>query len=177
MIRIGSQLMFCSPEKILRRTAMELDEQNVVRSIFSLDDGNVETAQTLFFDGILSQEIVSVKQHICKEDTYSLLQNYQYLDISENISISDIVPTSKPLIIDFGTNLPKEINKLIPLLVSVFTELSIFDIIAACTYFPNIILERTAELTENSFAQIVLWENTDLIEKKLTFNTSVRGIN
>ena len=45
---------------------MELDEQNVVRSIFSLDDGNVETAQTLFFDGILSQEIVSVKQHICK---------------------------------------------------------------------------------------------------------------
>jgi len=177
MIRVGSQLMFCSPEKILRRTAVEVDDQNVIRSIYSLDDGNVETAQTLFFDGILSREIVSLKQHIRKEDTYSLLQNYQYLDVSENISISEILPTSKPLIIDFGTMLLNEINKLIPLLASVFTELSIFDIIAACTYFPNIILERTAELTENSFAQIVLWENTDLIEKKLTFNTSVRGIN
>ena len=177
MIRVGSQLMFCSPEKILRRTAVEVDEQNVIRSIYSLDDGNVETAQTFFFDGILSREIVSLKQHIRKEDTYSLLQNYQYLDVSENISISEILPTSKPLIIDFGTMLPNEINKLIPLLASVFTELSIFDIIAACTYYPNIILGRTAELTENSIAKIVLWENTDLIEKKLTFNTSVRGIN
>ena len=177
MIRVGSQLMFCSPEKILRRTAVEVDDQNVVRSIYSLDDGNVETSQTLFFDGILSLKIVSLKQHISKEDTYSLLQNYQYLDVSENISISKIVPTIKPLIIDFGTNLPNEINKLIPLLASVFTELSIFDIIAACTYYPSIILGRTAELTENCIAQLVLWENIDLIEKKLTINTSVRGIN
>jgi hypothetical protein len=177
MIRVGSQLTFCSPEKILRRTAVEVDEHNVVRSIYSLDDGNVETSQTLFFDGILSREILSIKQQISKEETFSLLQNYQYLDLSENISISEIAPTFKPLIIDFGTNLPSEINNLIPLLASVFTELSIFDIIAACTYYPNIILGRTAELTENCIAQLVLWENTNLIENKLTFNTSVRGIN
>ena len=177
MIRVGSQLTFCSPEKILRRTALELDEQNAIISIYSLDDGTVETSQTLFFDGILSKGIVSLKQHISREDTFSLLQNYQYLDLSENVPLSAIIQTAKPLIIDFGTKLPNEINNLIPLLASVFTEFSIFDIIAACTYYPSIILGRIAELTENSIAQIVLWENVDLIEKRLTINTSIRSIN
>jgi len=156
---------------------VEVDEQNVIRSIYSLDDRNVETSQTLFFDGILSRGIVSVKQHISKADTYSLMQNYQYLDISENNLLSQIVLTTKPLIMDFGTMLPNEINKLIPFLASVFTELSIFDIIAACTYYPSLFLGWTAGLTENSIAQLVLWENVDLIEKKLTISTFVRAIN
>ena len=58
MTRIGSQLTFCSPQQILRRMLVERDEQDKITGIKSLDEGLVETAQTLFFDGIISTEIV-----------------------------------------------------------------------------------------------------------------------
>ena len=41
--------------------AVEQNGENAITRIFSLDDGIVETANTLFFDGILSAEIISVK--------------------------------------------------------------------------------------------------------------------
>ena len=177
MIRIGTQLTFCTPEKILRRTAVELDEQNVITHLYNLDDGNVEPSQTLFFDGILSAGIVSVKQHAGMEETSHLLQDYQYLDVFGQIPSTVIKQTGKPLILDFGAKLPNEINVLIPFLASALPEFSIFDIIAACTYYPSLILGWAAGLTENTRSKLILWENVDLIEKKLTFNTFIREIN
>jgi len=177
MIRIGSQLTFCSPEKILRRTALEIDERNIITRIFSLDNGNVETAQTLFFDGILSSDIVSVKQHIGHEKSSNRLGDFQYLDFSESLPSYKIEQAGKPLIMDFGIYLPDRVNTLLPRLATILTSFTIFEIIAACTYYPSLLLGRTTELTENSFTRLILWENVDLIEKKLAFNTFIRKIN
>jgi len=177
MIRVGSQLTFCSPEKILRRTAVEFDEQHVITQLLNLDDGNVEPSQTLFYDGILSAGIVSVKQHAGTENMSHLLGDYLYVDVSGQIPAAVIKQTGKPLILDFGAKTLNEINNLIPILASAFSGFSIFDILAACTYYPSLILGKTAGLTENTRSQVILWENVDMIEKKLTFNTFIREIN
>lgn len=177
MIRIGSQFLFCSPENILKRMAVELDEHQIITRLFSLDEGNVEAAQTLFFDGILSSEIVSVKQNVPVKNIPDILNNYQYYDFSESLPSNEIKQTNKPLIMDFGTNSPDKINKLIPHLYQALTDFSIFNIIAACTYYPLIIMGRNAGLTENNSTGLLLWENVDLSEKKISDNTFVREIN
>src|ERR1035437_5686425 len=112
MIRAGSQLTFCSPDEILRRTVVELNDQKIITRIFSLDEGNVEPAQTLFFDGILSAEIVSLKQNAGAYIS-GLLKDYFYLDFSVILPSVVIKQSDKPLIIDFGTNSPEIINNLL----------------------------------------------------------------
>jgi len=47
MIRVVSQLIFCSPEKILRQTVVERNNHNFITRLFSLDDRTVESSQTL----------------------------------------------------------------------------------------------------------------------------------
>lgn len=177
MIRIGAQITFCSPERTLRRTAVELDEQNIVTKLFSLDDGNVETSHTQFYDGILSNEIVSVKQNIHGEHILNSLKEYQYYDLSEIHTTFDISKKDKPLLLDFGTNSPDTINAILPYLTQALDSYTIFEIIAACTYYPALLLGRQPGLIENSKAKVILWENVDLVQKKLLFNTCIHGIN
>jgi hypothetical protein len=177
MIRTGSQLTFCSPEKILRRTVVEQDDHQVITRIFSLDDGNVESSQTLFFDGIVSAEIISLKQNVRVETLINLLKGYQYLDLSGDIPSCRIQKTDKPLVVDFGTNSTENINILLPLIVPVISEFSIFDIIAGCTYYPSLLLGRTAGLEVNMKMSLILWENIDLIKKEITFSTCIREMN
>jgi len=40
MIRVGSQLVFCSPGFVYRRMVVELNDRNIIENIFSLDEGN-----------------------------------------------------------------------------------------------------------------------------------------
>jgi len=177
MIRVGSQLTFCSPERILRRSVVELDEQNVITGIFSLDDGNVETAQTLFYDGIVSPGIVSLKQAMPIERISGQLKDYEYYDLCVIPSEIVLLKTDKPLILDFGTNSTDRINTLLPYLTEALKAFSIFEIIAACTYFPSLLTDQSAGLIVNGSSGILLWENVDLIEKKLLANTQVREMN
>jgi len=177
MIRVGSQFTFCSPENILKRTVVEQDEQHIITGFSSLEDGNVETAQTLFFDGILSSEIVSVKQNLPAKDRSNLSKKYQYYDFSESLPSFEIKQTNKPLIMDTGANSPDKVNILLPHLFRALTDFSIFDIIAAFTYYPSLLLGERAGLTENYSTRLLLWENVDLAEKKLSNNTFVREIN
>ena len=62
MIRVASQFTFCSPEKILRRMVVEIDELNALTRLVDLDTHNAEPANTLFYDGILSAGIISVNE-------------------------------------------------------------------------------------------------------------------
>lgn len=176
MIRLGSQITYCSPEKIVHRMALELNEQNRITRLFNLVDGNVESAQTLFFDGILSSEIVSLKQNMPAGEISARLINYRYYDFSESIPSYKIKLTNKPLILDIGTNSPEKINKLFPLLFQVLADFSIFDIIAAFTFYPSILLGKEAGLAENYINGIMLWENVDLVGKKLTSDTFISRI-
>ncbi|MDR3652534.1 MAG: hypothetical protein P4L34_06145 [Paludibacter sp.] len=176
MIRIGSQLTFCSPQNIIKRTVVEQDEQNRVTSIFSLDDINVESEQTVFYDGILSAEIISIKQHTSTKDIESLVANYNYFDFSELIPDCKIAQTDKQLVLDFGTNSFDKTNRILSQIIPSLSTFSIFEIIAACTYYPASILGIKPELTENRCTKLSLWENVDLINKCLTPGTKIRQI-
>lgn len=176
MKRVGSQLCFCSPEFILRRMAVEQDDENTVTRIFSLDDGIVESANTLFFDGILSAEIISLKQSGADSLSETLMDDYQYIDISVELPTQEITPTSKPLLLDFGTNSVLQINKLLAQLASVLSSYSIYEIIAACTYYPALALNKVGELCENRTTRLLLWENVDLVNKRITLQTRIREI-
>lgn len=173
MMRVASQLIFCSPDDIRRRTVIELDAQQTVTHLFSLDESPVESAQTLFYDGILSAEIISVKENGAHSE--NLVAHYNYVDLSSGIS-TEISRTEKQLILDFGTSSPEKINKHIAELTGILPAFSTFEIIAACCYFPALALGKTAALSTNRKATLLLWENTDLVNKKLTGQTRIRKI-
>ena len=173
MLRIASQYTFCSPQQILRRMVVEQDEHNVVKRLFSLDDSSVESSQTLFFDGIISTDIVSLKQNLPSKAIAQLLENYNYIDLSTIMPTLPIIPLEKPLLLDFNSNNPKIINQLLPRLASIFAHFSIFEIIAACAYFPTLLMERPAKLTETYIGNLLLWEGADLPNKKITEKTQI----
>jgi len=175
-MRVASQLTFCSPQQILRRTVVEQDDQKVVTALFNLDDCPVESAHTLFYDGIISAEIISIKQHVTKLDIDELTLNYQYIDLTETIPIEQIHRSDKPLILDFGINSIDEINAKLSLLTSVLEIFSAFEIIAACTYYPAILCGTNSILVENSITDLVLWENVDLVNNRITDKTKIRII-
>lgn len=174
MKRVGSQLCFCSPELILRRMVVEQNDENTITQIFSLDDGIVESANTLFFDGILSAEIVSLKQSSANYLNEKFIDSYQYIDISEKLPTKEIIREPKPLLLDFGTDSFVQINKLLTQLTPALSSFSIFEIIAACTFYPALAMNKTGKLCENRNTRLLLWENVDLLNKKITAQTCVK---
>jgi hypothetical protein len=154
---------------------VELNDQKIITRIFSLDEGNVEPAQTLFFDGILSAEIVSIKQNTGNHIS-ELVKKSNYLDFSERLPSGVIKQTDMPLIIDFGTNSPEKINNLLPQFAPFLGEFSIVEIIEACTYYPSVVLGRSAGLKENFYTGLILWEKVNLSEMSLSVNTCIRKI-
>lgn len=176
MIRVASQLTFCSPEKILRRVVLERDEQNVINRIFSLDDSPFESAQTLFFDGIISAEIVSLKQNISSKKIESLVSDYTYFDLSKEAEIFEIQTSNKPLLLDFGTDLIEEINVILAKLANKLPDVPVFDLIAACVYFPQVLLGKHTDLIINRQTNLILWENIDLPNRRLIPTSKIRKI-
>ncbi len=175
MIRMGSQLTFCSPDKILRRAVVEQDERNMITGIFNLDELNVEPSHTLFYDGILSSEIISLKQHLPIERITDQLKDYQYLDLSTH-NLSGFVRSEKALIIDTGSDSIEMINSQLSRLADVLSGYSIYEVIAACTYYPALLLEIPGELSVNRITRLLLWDNVDLLNKKLNIDSYVLEI-
>lgn len=172
-MRVASQLIFCSPNEILRRTAVELNEQKTITRLFNLDENVVETAQTLFFDGILSAEIISVKEHVSYLG--SLVPEYNYIDLSCGIP-TEIVASEKPLLLDFGTHSPERINQILAELTQALSAFSMFEIIAACCYYPALVVGKAASLSINRKTKLLLWEGSDLVNKRITKQTRIREI-
>jgi len=173
MIRFSSQLVFCSPQQILRRTVIEQNENNTIARIFSLDESIAESAQTMFYNGIISSEIVSIKQ-FSGDAAAQLHSDYQYIDFSEVIPLKQIVPTGKTLILDFGSNNTDEINRKFSVLASILVNFSIVDIIAAVTYYPAMIAGKTNSIQENNSTRLLLWENIDFSNNRLMEKTRIR---
>jgi len=172
-MRVASQLTFCSPLEILRRTVVEQDDQKLVTRLFSLDECNVESAQTLFFDGIISAEIISLKEN--NAEVNEVMANYQYVDVSQTIP-TKIIAVEKPLLLDFGTHSTEKTNQLLKQLVPALSAFSIFEIIAACTYYPGLVLGKAGALVSGRNTQLILWEGVDLVNKQIKENTRIREI-
>ena len=177
MTRIASQLTFSSPESILRNNVLEIGEKNKINRFFSLENNLFETSSTLFFDGILSAEILSLSQKYTQHEIEKLACDYQYIDVSKMLQRTEITPNNKPLLIDFGTNSFVEINLQLKKHSTSFQKFSIFEIIAACVYYPAKLLGTPEFLTENYQSPVLLWKNVDLVNKKITTDTYIREMN
>ena len=174
MIRLASQLLFCSPSEILRGVVVERDDLNIITRIFRVDENPVESAQTLFFDGIISGEIVSLKQNVSNEDLTYKIKDYNYVDIS--IGVPDIKRTDKPLLLDFGIDSFDEINSRLSACAAALADVSMFDLIAACVFYPALVIQRNADLAVGRQSELLLWENSDLLNKRFTPAVRVRKI-
>ncbi len=109
-----------------------------------------------------------------KQELTGITKNYNYLDFSvENPIVSEIEP--KKMLIDFGTEDTTEINRILQGL-SDLTEISLFDFISAAVYSPALILGYNAVLELNRQTELILWENTDLIGRRLKAGTRIRRI-
>ena len=91
MKRFTSHLIFISPDSLKKRTVVELDDQNKISNVFHLDENNSEPSQTQFFDGIISSEIVSVKQFLSNEELIEIKKKYHYFDLSEEYENLEII--------------------------------------------------------------------------------------
>jgi len=174
MVCIGSQLTFCSPGNILRRTAVEKDERDVVSRIFSLDESHVESSHTLFYDGIISSEIVSLKQHVSSEKIAELTTGYHYIDFSEANISAKISDDMSPVIFDFAGSTLNEINRKLTVIAQQCSAIPIFDVIAGCVFYPALLLGYEAQLTKGRQTKLLLWEHTDLVNKTLTVSTKMQ---
>lgn len=176
MVRVGSQLTFCSPHEVLRRMVVERGDQNLITNLYCLDDNAVESAQTLFFDGIISAEIISLKQNIKPCNIAKLADKYHYYDFSEQVSALDCGSNDKPLLLDFGTNSVDEINLKLASLAQMNSTVSIIDLIASCVYYPALLLGFEPDLKTGRRTELLLWEKIDLVNKTLTLRSRVRKV-
>jgi len=173
MKRVASHYTFCSPSMILRRAVVEQDDLLNVTQIFSLDEGFVESAHTQFFDGIISGEIISIKQNTNLENIKNLVEEFHYIDLSNENFVLETYNRTKPLLIDFGTNSVTQINlKLTKLTI----RFPIFEFIAACVYYPTLLIGQSPELQENRKSKLILWENVDLVKMELKFHSFIREL-
>ena len=173
MTRVACQLIFCSPDIILRQSVVEIDENQFINDIFSLETQRVESAKTLFYDGIISMEPISLKQQIPLTEIQNRSTNYHYIDLSTSLLQDQISPSDKPLILDFGTTNPSEINCLLALYYPLLKSFTIFDIIAATVYYPAKLMGIEYIIKKGIQSKLILWKDVDLVNKKQTEITSI----
>lgn len=174
MKRFASQITFCAPDKILRRNVVEQDENNIVTNRFGLDEQRVESSHTAFFDGIISCGIVSLQQQTAGNIRIIPLEDYNYIDLSANNQNKKILKDSKPLILDFGGAGATEISQQLQLWTDKLSDFSVFEIIAACTYYPAVVLGLNARLEIGVQSQLILWQQVDLVNKRITGNINIK---
>lgn len=172
MKRIGSQLVFCSPEQILRQSAVELNDSGVVTNIFSLTESPVEAASTLFFDGIISADMVSLKLNRAVDN--DILKEYNYADLTSGNG--KIEQSEKQLILDFGNLDIDQISLRLRKQVASLSSYSIFEIIGACSYCPAKIIGSDQHLRKGIQSRLLLWQGCDMINKKLTHQLHIRPL-
>ncbi len=176
MKRVASHIVVLAPDDIRRNAVVELDDNGVLTRIFDLNDANVESSHTLFFDGIISAPVVSISSHCVADKILELTTNYHFIDFTKEIPTKEILPNGKPLLIDCGTENPLEINALLPKLSIVLSAFSVFEIISACVFFPALLLTNAAPLEIGKCTSLVIWQNADLVNKTLTEKTNISSL-
>jgi hypothetical protein len=155
---------------------VERDEQNLITDFYCLDDNSVESAQTLFFDGIISTEIISLKLNCSSRDIAKLTDKYRYYDLSEQVFAFECNNNDKPLLLDFGTNSIAEINLKLTNLAQINSTVSLVDLIASCVYYPALVLGQEPDLKKGRCTGLLLWEKIDLINRCLTTDSRIRQL-
>jgi hypothetical protein len=176
MKRIGSQLIFCAPDVVLRNNIVELNNDNKVLNLIDLSVRHTETYGTLFYDGIISAGIYSLKKRNINFNSSELTNNYLYIDLTKLDKNIELSVSSKKLILDAGTDDPTLFSKALNDCYNFLKSTSIFDIIAGATFYPAEFAGESNEISTNGSTKAILWQNCDLILKQITASTTIRTL-
>ncbi len=170
MKRVLSQQIFCSPDIILRNTVIEQNNQNKITNLIDLENQIAETSNTMYYDGIISSEIKSMAINMNQNIIYDLF-DYQYVNLRNNIIDSKIIKQSKPLIIDFNSIDIDVINMILKEKKQLLSNLTIYEIIAGCTFYPGLVLDSTKGIKLAEVTRLILWKkiNSALDDKTSYF--------
>jgi hypothetical protein len=87
MKRYAANLLYCSPDNLLRNGVVEINEQTgEVTAVFSLDDEGDEVQSAIFFNGILLPFKPFFTSEECDSDIFLLLKKQFLKNISCDIS-------------------------------------------------------------------------------------------
>ncbi len=167
MRRISSQFILISPTSILQNHVVELNSEGVVCQLIDIEKQISEPAQTLYYNGIISAEIVSLRNNFSPKEINELSLTYNYINISNLSTESCVELNENPLVIDFETNNLKEVSQIINNKKNVFSKLNIFQLISACSYYPIQILDLQKQIRVSNSPELVLWNGIDLINKRI----------
>ena len=173
--RVSSHLLFCEPDKILRQSVVERNKDQCITAIFSLTNNQAESANTLFYNGLISTKVVSLKLKLTIEELIKIRNEYNYIDCTIVNPDIKLLP-NKRLIVDFGTEEPEEINFLLQKKYKSFECISLFNFISATVYYPSLLTHLNTGLELNKTADLILWEPVDFANKHLKSNTRIRKI-
>ena len=176
MKRIGSQLIFCAPDVVLRNNILELNNENKVLNLIDLSVRHTETYGTLFYGGIISAGIYSLKKRNINFVSSELTNNYLYVDLTALDKKIELSGSSKKLILEAGTDDPTLFSKALNDCYNFLKSTSIFDIIAGATFYPAEFTGESNEISTNSSTKAILWQNCDLILKQITAYTTIRTL-
>ncbi len=174
MRRVSSQLILCSPSKVLRNCVLEQDENGVLTQIIDLQTQQSETHHTLFYDGIITNGIVSLQDELSDIELNKVKSNYNYFGLSDLISLN--LDSQKALLIDFGTSNIITINQLINTHNKLFVDFNIFEFLTACCFQPLQILNRLEFIELNHKPNLLIWKGLNLIDKQITPITKVENL-
>lgn len=161
MKRIAAHFIFCSPGLILRHHAIELNDESVIVNIFDLKALPFETANTLFYNGIITSEILSAKQFLNESEIEKLINDRHYIDFSGHNAVSGIDPEYTG-IFDFGTNNTDKINRLIRANYSLFADLKFDQFINASCFQPQQLLKPSSVIRIGNKVRLLNWEGINL---------------
>lgn len=174
MKRLSSQLVFCDANSLLRSTVVEQNDDNVITDIIDLSTRQSETAHTVFYDGVISGEIISLKQYLSNDQLLEITKGIVCLDLSEINKTPFVFDKSSGFIVDFGTNNFSEINKLLKENFDVLSVITVFELINACSYLPQRLLGLSKNIAISNQTDLVLWQGVNLVSRALTPQTTVR---
>jgi len=167
MRRLSSSFLLISPTNIVQNHVIELNSEGVVSQLIDIEKQIAEPAQTLYYNGIISAEIVSLRNHFTPKEIKELSLTYNYVKISNLSTDSCIELNENLLVIDFETNNLNEISHIINNRKDVFSKLNVFQLISACTYYPIQILDLQKQIRVSNRPELVLWNGIDLINKRI----------
>lgn len=173
MKRYSSQLVLSSSGTLQPRTVVQFDQTNTVTDVFNLDKGQVEPSHTVFLDGVLSAQILSLKMHLSDAVLKTNTIGYCYIDVSDFNTITFNINQRIPLIIDFGTENLISINSLLPTLASKFPQLSVDDLIVASTLNPAKVLGIRNVLDLGVKTRLYQWMGLNLPDRLIAPSAKV----
>lgn len=174
MKRVSSQLVFCDGNSLLRSTVVEQNDDNVITDIIDLLNQPTETAHTVFYDGVISGEIISLKQYLSNDQLLEITKGIRYIDLSEINKTPYVFDKSSDLVVDFGTNNIDKINKLLKENFDSLSAITVFELINACSYLPQRLLGLSKNIEVSHQTNLVLWQGVNLVSRALTPQTTVR---